>query len=463
MNDVGSSVSYTKKYVEGEILIAGWGIVAKGIGFVNTVITLSALSVYQYGVFQLLLSGYGFFSGLTGIGVSFAGIDAARAMGEGKEARAKRIFLQVHGIRFVFSLVAAALFYFGSSFVLLEYYDITFLAYFKILAFLFVSDACIAFAKKLMEYRLDFGTFARRSSIQKVIQCAILLYFLLFESIGIREILLSLVISSYISVLFLIEGVVRAYQPWRLISAERGQVFLRLLRAHGKWFLAGQFLGLLTDRIQPWLIKILISTEAVAIYSIADSMIGIVKKLFPTSTLSSIVSVKVRDQEMARRILTYGTKYFVMLVFMIGCGSLLFAPLVIRTFFSNYTASLPYFYVLLITLPMTALTIIPALYVNALRKQKFVFFQDIFKTIIRIPSLFIFLPLFGLWGMVIDKILVMTIMLVTFLLYISRMKDDIPIVWNRFFVFDDEDARFLREVKAEVRSVWRRKLGYFFG
>jgi len=461
MGDNSSAASYTKKYVEGEILIAGWGIVAKGLGFINTVITLSSLTVYQYGVFQLLLSGYGFVSGLTGAGVSFAGIDAARAMGEGKEARAKRIFLQLHGVRFIFSLVAAAVFYFGTPLVLFKY-DAALLEYFRILAFLFVSDAIIAFAKKLMEYRLDFGTFASRSSIQKGIQCGILVYFLLFASVGIREILISIVISSYASIFFLLGGVVRLYQPWRHVAIERGPIFWRLLRAHGKWFIAGQFLGLLTDRIQPWLIKIFINTEAVAIYSIADMMVGIIRKLFPTSTLSSIISLKARDRAMARRVLTYGTKYFVMLMFFVGCVALVFASMIIRMFFVDYEASLPYFYALLVTLPMSALTVIPILYVNALRKQKFVFFADTLKTILRIPSLLVFLPLFGLWGMVIDKLLMMGIMLVIYLNYISRMKNEIPIIWNRFFSFGHEDMQFLRIVSGHLRSVFTQKFSYFF-
>lgn len=461
MGDSMPHASYTKKYIDGEMVIALWGIVSKGIGFINTVITLSALSIYQYGVFQLLLSGYGFFKGFTGVGVSFAGMDVSRAMGAGNEARAKRVYLQMHGVLLFSSFILAGLFYFGTP-LLLSQYDATFLEFFKILAFLSISDELIAFAKKLMAYRLDFDTFARRSSIQKVIQCGILLYFLFFGSIGIREILLSLVISSYVSVLFLIEGTVRAYKPWRHVSIERGPVFWRLLRAHGKWFLAGQFLGLMTDRIQPWLIKIFISTEAVAIYSVADTMVGILRKLFPTSTLSALIPLKVHDKEMARRVLTYGTKYFVIFMFVVSCSALVFAPLVIWTFFGAYRESLPYFYALLITLPASALTVIPAVYVNALRKQKFLFFSDTFKTLLRIPSLLFFLPLFGLWGMILDKLLITTITQAIFLVYVSRMKNDIPIAWKRFFVFDHEDASFLRGLRGQLRNVWKSKFSYFF-
>ena len=462
MADNSSHISYSKKYFEGEMVIAIWGVVSKGIGFVNTAITLSALTIYQYGVFQLLLSGYGFFSGLTGMGVSYAGTDVTRALGDGNEAKAKRLFLQLHGVRFLLSIIAACVCYFGTSLLLIEY-DPAFLEFFKILAFLFVSDELIAFSKKLMEYRLDFGTYARRSSIQKVIQCAILLYFLLFSSIGIREVLLSIVFSSYISVLFLIPGAVRAYEPWRHVAALRGPVFWRLFRAHGKWFLAGQFLGLITDRMQPWLIKIFISTEAVAVYSIADSMIGIVRKLFPTSTLSSIISLTVHDKVRAKRILTYGTKYFVTLMLILSGACFLFVPFIIRTFFPHYTLALPYFYVLLITLPLSAFTVIPLLYVNALRKQKFLFFQDTFKTMVRIPSLLIFVPLFGLWGMVIDKILLTIIALVIFLVYIARKKDDVPIAWNRFLVFGDEDRQFLKMLREEIGSTWNKKFAHFLG
>src|SRR3989344_4884759 len=48
--------SFTKLFLKGEVLSGFWNSVVKGIGAVNSLIIVGALSVYQFGLYQLVLS-----------------------------------------------------------------------------------------------------------------------------------------------------------------------------------------------------------------------------------------------------------------------------------------------------------------------------------------------------------------------------------------------------------------------
>ncbi len=442
------------------MLYATWGIVSKSIGFVNSIIILSSLTLYQYGVFQLLLSAYGFFNALSGIGVSIIGTDVLRAIGEGQESRAKRLYLELNGYRLFASVLLCIAFFFGSRLLLFEY-DPAFLEFFKVLSFLFISDTIIGFAKKLMEFRLDFGTVARRSSTQKLFQLGILCYFLVFAEVGVREVLISLVVSSYLSIFSLISGTVRAYRPWLGLRMERGYLVAKIFRTYGKWALVRQVIGQFFDRLQLWLIKLFISTEAVAIYSVADMMVGIIKKLQPTTTIMPLIALSFSDKEKRRQVLTYGTKYLVAMSLLFSFLAVFIIPPSVRFFYPKYTTALPYFLALLITLPIGAFVIIPSDYLQVLRKQKFLFYTDITKMIFRVPLQIFLLPVLGLWGMVLDRLLITCLTLIVSLMYFFRIKSELPIDWGKFLSFDETDRQFIKDiykrVVAGVRSRFVKK------
>ena len=126
---------------------------------------------------------------------------------------------------------------------------------------------------------------------------------------------------------------------------------------------------------EAWAIKLFINTEAVAIFSVAQTLLNTVAGFFPVKTLSTLIPMEVKNEEKLRKIYTYGVKYLLVFSVLIGLVSSVCVPILINLFFNKYAVSLPYFSVLLLTLPLLAITAISSTFLTAFRRQNFFSFK----------------------------------------------------------------------------------------
>jgi O-antigen/teichoic acid export membrane protein len=85
------SPSLLAVFLKGEAVSAFWNFLTKGIGLLNTFLTITSLTLYQYGVFQLLLSFAGISSDFLGLGSGVISNEMSRAVAEKRDTDAKRI------------------------------------------------------------------------------------------------------------------------------------------------------------------------------------------------------------------------------------------------------------------------------------------------------------------------------------------------------------------------------------
>src|SRR3989344_3796379 len=100
-----SKFSFKDKFVSGESYYAFWNFVSKALSLVITFITISTLTVYQYGVFQLILSTYSAFMDFLGVGSGVVNNDILRNVSEGKEREAKQLFFEYNGLRLILGTI----------------------------------------------------------------------------------------------------------------------------------------------------------------------------------------------------------------------------------------------------------------------------------------------------------------------------------------------------------------------
>src|SRR3989344_2477666 len=119
--DKGADFSFSKKFLSGESHYAFWDLVSKGIGLLNTFLIITSLTIYQYGVFQLLLAFYAVLSGISGLGSGAIGNDIMRLVGEGKEGSAKRLFLEYASIRMAAAVLISLAIFVGGDLLAVKY------------------------------------------------------------------------------------------------------------------------------------------------------------------------------------------------------------------------------------------------------------------------------------------------------------------------------------------------------
>ncbi len=442
------NLSFFKKFISGEAHLAFWDVVSKGVGLVNTFFIITALSVYQYGIFILLISIYALFSNFLSLGIGVVNNDILRFIGEGREDKAKKLFFEYNGIRIVASLLIAAFLFFTPE-VLSFWYTSDAIIFVRLLASLLLLEFVYSVFKSILGYRLRFGLMASRASLYKFAQLAILVFFFLTHKLGVREVIYSMIFGSIVSTFILIVPVFKSYSRWWNVPLFKENIIFWVFKNHGKWEIFQQFTAKLTAFVQPWIIKTFINTEAVAVFSIAQTMASTIVGFYPIKTLSILIPLKIGEPEQMKKIYTYAAKYLFLFAVVIGIGAAIAGPVAIHLFFPKYIPSLPYFFVLLLYLPINALGSATSIFLVVLRRQKDLFFQKVLKAITAIPMFFLVM-FFGLWGVAASQIIFAFVLSWTAYIFLQRVSPDFRLNWYNFYRFGEEDKVFIKKFWFET-------------
>lgn len=448
--------SFSKSYLKGEFSYVFWNALAKFFGVGTSFLTIYSLSIHDYGFFQLILVTYSGVATFLNIGAGVVRNDILRFEAEGQSDKAKKFFFESLGFRLIIGgILWASAFFLASLWVPRFGADNILLV--KLFSFLFLHDALLSSLTTVIEMRKKFNALASRVSIAKISQLVVLVYFFFFSKIDLSAIIISILISSFTTLLILGPVFLKAYAPWKKIKASSNYMLFRVLTSYGKWELFQPLVGKVQSFVEPWAIKLFINTEAVAIFSIAQTLISTIAGFFPIKTLSTLVPSEIHNEDKLRKIFTYGTKYLMIFSLFACLASFIAIPILIELLFKKYLISLPYFNALLFTLPILTVSAMSTSFLIALRRQKFLFFQKILKSAAAIPLYLTLLPLFGLWGLVIHAYLVYIIMTISIFVYLEKMRPRLYIKWHDIVRFDESDRVFLKNIFSDIKKYLNKK------
>lgn len=447
-----SDNSFLKNYLKGEASYGFWNIITRLVAAVNTFITLSYLTLYEYGSFQLLLVTYAGAAVFLNIGGGVIRNDILRFEAEGRSADAKKLFFESLVLKIIIGVILClAVFYFAP--VLSFKYSPGHIFLVKLMSLLFLHDALLSSFTTIIEMRKRFNVIASRLSIVKFSQLAVLLYFVSFRNVDLQAVVISLVISMLVSLIFLVSPFIDAYSVWSGIKKSKEKFLFKILRSYGKWEVVEPLVNRFTAFFETWAIKLFISTEAVAIFSIAQMIIATLNGFLPVKTLLTLVPMEVNNEEKLRKIYTNAVKYIGIFSATIAIVAFFSVPIIIGIFFDKYLVSLTYFKALLLTLPLYATIGVSSIFLISLRRQKFLLSQKILKTLIVVPLYILLLPHFGLWGLVIQSYIWLIVALISIYVYLRNTKPHLFIVWSDVFIFSSEDKIFIFNTIEYIKSI----------
>ncbi|MDZ4296053.1 MAG: hypothetical protein U1A16_01640 [Patescibacteria group bacterium] len=450
--------SFAKTFLRGEAQYGFWNVLAKTLGFVNTIVIISSLTVYQYGVFQLLLVLYGFFSDLTAVGEGVIVTDMTRLGGDSDQSRAKRLFYEYTGFRLIMGVLLWAVFFFGAS--LLQFrYSADFLAFFRILSFLFLIDALTIALTTLFRLHLRFGLIALRMAVAKAGQLTLMSYFFLVGHVDQREVIIALVVGAAASLAVLIPAASKQFGSWRAVGIGTAWMLPAIAARHGKWEFSRHIVSRLSARLQAWLIKIFIGTEAVGIYALARTMVEVLENLLSSNTLGTLVARRLTFGRGLEKIFVYGTKYFVLastVSMIVGWAA---APLAVHFFFPDYTLAVGLFYLFSLEVPLHALLRMVDTFLIALRKQKFIFMRTVAKTVGLAGLMVVLMPLFGLEGVAVAEVALVGFTALSSYFYFVRRAPRYRLRLHPFMRFGQDDRMILRLMYRGLLRPFRHLYG----
>jgi O-antigen/teichoic acid export membrane protein len=222
---------------------------------------------------------------------------------------------------------------------------------------------------------------------------------------------------------------------------------------HGKWAIFEDFLANSGKNIQPFIVKNLVSTEAVAILAVAQNLYSYIVPLFPIrDVLSPVFPRVVDDPNHLVSQIKRASKYAVLSHIIIGVFAAAISPILVKLFFPKYVLSIPLFYILLLNLPWLGFrsVLLPAFY--ATRAQKILFKITIFRILLTVILSIVLTYAFGIWGAAIGLMLVGVLITKPMIRSLKIIHPLWTFSLRDLWSFDHYDYELLRKIKNKLKN-----------
>lgn len=448
--------SFAERFVRGNILERAWTLAASGLSLANSLFILAVLSVYEFGLYQLVLSAAALGSVFSvNIFDAVVGTEIARRMAAGRLDEAKRLFLEFAGFKVgAGALIAAALF-FGAGLVA-RVYGADIAGYIRILSLLFLLRAASSVGGQFLYAVASLRGFGA-GMVEEGTRLALVAGLWLFTGLGIREVLIATLAASAAALLYIAVPFLReARRFFGRTPAARRLLGWEILRSYGFWLLIRSAIAKASEPLRPWLIRTFLSTEAVALYAVAANFATILKKsLFPQLS-PALLAWEVENPERLRYIFARSMKYSLWYGALLAIGAAIAGSAFISIFFPKYLPALPFFLVFLLAVPFHGMGKVVYNLLTALREQRLLALRRFTEIVLNTVLSVIFLPVIGLYAVV--AVATGTVIWRTAFLSwrLIRRYPFLRLSARSLFWFDAEDIVIFRRALREARTMFRR-------
>lgn len=386
-------------FFKGEGLKRFYDTIARGIGIVNSYFTISYLSVFQFGLYQLILAFINIAQGFNlPVLDSAVAVEMRRYFNEGKKDFAKRLFWENAALRIGIAVILTAVVFLGAELVA-RWYHSDIALFVRLASLLFIIDAMQTVAATFFKSVISFSHWSypaiREGTKFILIISAILFYqFTIIEVIGIHVIGEA---AAFWGV-FLFMFIKQYRRAFREIKFQTQSLIFQLFRAYGQWIILRHVLSRVSKNTLPWFIKFFINTEAVAFYTLAVNLVAFMEGLMPLDGIAPILLLKAGKREEMGYIFKQAAKYTFWLGVIFLIIGFFAVPPIVAWLFPHYLPAIPIFRIMLLALPIFGAYKLLKTTLSILQEHRILTLRFINEVLIIPIGSAVFLPLFRLAG-----------------------------------------------------------------
>ena len=449
---------FSSRVIKNTTIVSVAGLVTKFIGLGSTLTVLYFLSVYEYGVYKLVFAAYGLLASFLFVGIdNIILADASVDWGRKNFGRVKRLFVEYFFLKLALGVGLWIITFWGADFIG-RFYGENIVYFLKIISFLFLISPFKALLGFTFKLNLSFLNASLLTMIEEAIKLAFVLFFFFVLGMAVDGVILAYVLGSFFSVLILF-----IFSPSflsQLLKAKISSEFILAdtIKKHGKWGILSNYSMDIQKNTHPWLIKFFLGTEAVAIFSVAQSLLGHAASLFPfVQVLMPTVPREIDNKERLKRIFFRGIKYGT--AGFVGIAVLMFfvMPPFIHYAFPKYVSSLPVFKILLITLAFSGVANVLTSLFYAFKMQKNMFIITIWRLIFMVAMAVVLFPVFGVAGVAIEVVLTFIFFVGMRYREILKVEPGLSFNFRELFKFDSYDRALLNKIKVYIISKFKHQ------
>lgn len=427
-------------------------LLAKGLGVLTTFLILLYLTPYDYGVWRLLLSALTAMSivGLTGLTGVFAA-DMARSLGAGDQKTANAIVWKSVRLFMVAGIVSAATLFLAAPFVT-RFSGIDLTLYLSVLAVsLLFSNALLLF-QTFFQARLEPVYNALIKNLGAIAYLAGILLLLGNAKLGVLGLVTAYLIAIALPVLACIPYFVKKVLAARSPEGEKNYSLREAITKRGRWVLANDYASILSAALWPWIMGYFVSIEAVGYAGLATLILSQALSVVPIQyVLRGILPRFSDDAPRMRDWLERSLKYAIWLHGLAALGAVLVAWIAFPIFFPSYAAALPIAALLLLAVPLQAMSSVLTEWFFATGSQRELFFTTAIPKLLMLAVLPLLLSVFGIYGFAIWYILSSDLVLALRMRKVRRELGH-PIRLRSIIFPDRYDVAMLRKATLYLRT-----------
>ncbi len=452
---------FYKKLIMGEAVNSFFITATKPLTLINSFVIIGLLSLHEFGVYRLVLS---FQSMISGFSINFLDSLVLNEMnvshGEGRTSRSRYIFKEYAWLKLIVGTVLTLSIFFLAD-VIGSYYDGAIAVWIRIISFLFLIENIKSLVIIFLQYRLNFFLSSLYSFAYEAIKLILIFCLYTYHTLNIFEVLLLTVFTHLLIIPFMLPYVIREYtQENRVhgIHPEKESLLLDLLKKCGSWTVSRYYLLNFSQNVRPWIINGFLGTEAVAVFSVALSFLGSLKSLISFNSLKVYLPRELGSEERMSGIVNRGGRY---LTYIYGCiffVGLVAVPLAVHLFFPKYNLSLPYFYIISLSMFFFGISTIIGQILYSLRRQRELFFSALAGLVSTTLFSVFLIPFFHLYGVAWEFFLTQLIVFFVSYIFLLKYKPDLRITMRGLTCFDEYDralfSRGMEFLKMKLKHLF---------
>ena len=446
-----------KQIIQGIGAIAVSNIVGRLSSFTTVVLLTTALSLYEYGLVMLALAVTGPVLAIMSLGLDDMIVaDTSRYLSEGKKSHTKRMLGSYLSIKAALLVVLVLGGWYFKELLAVRYGSLITDATLILLLYIVIQYFRTSY-NTILQIHKRFKTLAFWNSVEPIARLIFVTAAFALSGVNVMVALASYVVSSAVTIVGSTPQLLAIARTYVNVPRLKEPLFRKVIRAHGKWQTMLSILGSITGSAGLYIIKFLLSTEAVAIFSVAQSMFSAIASLTPIKTvMTPFISQWSTSKERLNQVLKKITKYSLLMYGVITVAAMSVGPILIDIFFSKYTASTLVFQVLSIRLILNTFSITQSPTLTALRDQKFMSGLSIFKFVLLVLLAPPLILNFGVVGAVME-IIITTSIIELIREWRLRVRYGIKTATiDSLWTFDHIDRMVINRMKSLRSIIWKK-------
>jgi O-antigen/teichoic acid export membrane protein len=446
----------TRKVAEGTMIFFTRKIWISLFSGISTLLVIQALGIYHYGLLTLAFAVIGMLSPFLDFDIgSILSSDIAYEIGKKQFGNVKRMIRDYAILEIMIGFVFFFVLFIFNNFLSQKFsQEISSLV--RIIALLIIFRAINNIFSTVFYGFSDFRNYSLIDGIESIIRIILVFIFYFINKLNLINVALIFLVSSLIQIIIITPLFFKVTRTLKKVIMSPEPILKNIILAHGKFHIFNQPIKSALESLRFWIIKFFISTEAVAIFNVANKLFSYISLIFNSieGALFTILSQEISHNiELARNLVKKSVKYLTYLGILAMIFSYIFIDKMLYIFFQNkYDTALPVLYWMLPILPFVGFSTIIRPLFFAFKGQKYLLSSYIWSTLVFGYPLGIFLTYkFGIVGFAIP-IGSLTAIIIRYY-YIRKLDRNFYFKFSDFFNFDDDDKLLLNKFFKKFKLI----------